>query len=222
MTGHPHSPATAADPGGGSSAARLIGTLGGVGALAGLLIVVAYYATRPRIEAHKAEVLAAAIEEVLGDPVRYDTLYLSGDSLSPIAPAGVLPGSREAVFLGYRADSSVIGFAVVGEEPGFSDVVRLIFGYDPRNGRLLGMKILEEKETPGLGERIESDTGFTSGFSGVHTPLTGVKEGRAKDSTGVDMITGATISSRTVIRAINQALERIGPALAARLPKGAS
>ena len=222
MTGHIHPSDTAAEPGGGSSAARLIGTLGGVGALAGLLIVVAYYATRPRIEAHKAKVLTAAIEEVLGDPVRYDTLYLSGDSLSRSAPAGVLPGSQEAVFLGFRADSSVIGFAVVGEEPGFSDVVRLIFGYDPRNDRLLGMKILEEKETPGLGERIESDTGFAAGFAGVHTPLTGVKKGRAKDSTGVDMITGATISSRTVIRAINKALERIGPAMAARLPRGAS
>jgi hypothetical protein len=31
------------------------------------------------------------------------------------------------------------------------------------------------------------------------------------------MITGVTISSRTVIRVINQSLERLGPALAARL-----
>jgi hypothetical protein len=48
----------------------------------------------------------------------------------------------------------------------------------------------------------------------VETPLTGVKPGRGEGVAGeVDVITGATISSRTVVRAINEALERVGPAL---------
>jgi electron transport complex protein RnfG len=195
----------------------LIRTLGGLGVIAGLLIVVAYTATLPAITANKARVLAAAIDEVLGGPARYDTLYVTGDSLTRIPPAGVDLAAAEAVYLGYRADSSIIGFAVTGGLPGFSDVVRVIFGYDPREARVLAMKVLEQKETPGLGDRIEKDTAFVAEFRGAVAPLRGVKRGEGDDSTEIDMITGVTISSRTVIRVINQALERLGPALTAQL-----
>ncbi len=55
---------------------------------------------------------------------------------------------------------------------------------------------------------------FVSQFDGAQVPLTGVKP---REGTGdpheVDMITGATISSRTVIKIINNALERMGPML---------
>jgi electron transport complex protein RnfG len=83
------------------------------------------------------------------------------------------------------------------------------------------MKVLEEKETPGLGDRIEKDTAFVGGFAGALTPLKGVKRGQSKEPSDVDMITGATISSRTVIRAINKTLDRLRPALAARLQEAA-
>lgn len=222
MTGG-HAPAAppAASPGSGSTARKLIQTLGGLGLFAGLIIVVAYAVTLPRIQANKARVLAAAIGEVLGAPARYDTLYVVQDTLSATLPAGADPATAEAVYLGYRADSSVIGFAVVGEDPGFSDVVRLIFGYDPRTAKLLGMKVLEEKETPGLGDRIEKDTSFTHGFADAVAPIKGVKKGQGKQPNDIDMITGATISSRTVIRAINKTLDRLRPALAARLQEAA-
>jgi electron transport complex protein RnfG len=106
---------------------------------------------------------------------------------------------------------------VTGADPGFSDVVRLIFGYDPRTSRVLAMKVLEQKETPGLGDKIEKDTAFVAEFRSAVAPLKGVKRGEGNDSTEIDMITGVTISSRTVIRVINQTLARLGPALAARL-----
>jgi electron transport complex protein RnfG len=76
------------------------------------------------------------------------------------------------------------------------------------------MKVLESKETPGLGDKIEKDSAFVNQFYGVQSPLVGIK---ARDNSGdpheVDMITGATISSRTIIKAINNALERLGPLL---------
>lgn len=220
MTGPAPSAPAAPTPPAGPTMGKLIQTLGGLGAVAGLIIVVAYTATLPRIEANKARVLAAAIEEVLGAPARYDTLYVSGDSLTRVRPAGVDPGSIETVYLGYRADSSVIGFAVTGGLPGFADIVRLIFGYDPRDSRILAMKVLEEKETPGLGNKIETDTLFVAEFRDAITPLKGVKRGEGTDASEIDMITGVTISSRTVIRVINQTLERLGPVLAAHLREG--
>jgi electron transport complex protein RnfG len=217
MTGPAHGAPAAPTPPAGPTAAKLILTLGGLGALAGLVIVVAYTATLPAIEANKARVLAAAIEEVLGAPARYDTLYVSGDSLTRTRPVDVDPAALDVVYLGYRADSSVIGFAVTGAAPGFADVIRLIFGYDPRDSTVLAMKVLEQKETPGLGDKIEKDSAFVADFREALTPLNGVKESDGTDAAEIDMITGVTISSRTVIRVINQTLERVGPLLAAHL-----
>jgi electron transport complex protein RnfG len=217
MTGPAQGTPQVVTPPAGPSAARLIQTLGGLGAIAGLVIVVAYTATWPSIQANKARVLAAAIDEVLGAPARYDTLYVSGDSLVHTRPTGVDPAALETVYLGYRQDSSVIGFAVTGADPGFADVVRLIFGYDPRNTRVLAMKVLEQKETPGLGDKIEKDSVFVAEFRDAITPLKGVKESDGADAAEIDMITGVTISSRTVIRVINETLERLGPVLAAHL-----
>ena len=87
-------------------------------------------------------------------------------------------------------------------------MIRLIFGYDPGSGEVLGMKVLESKETPGLGDKIEKDSSFVAEFAGVEAPLVGVKPGNAAGGEDeVVMITGATISSRAIIDIINHRLE---------------
>ena len=80
---------------------------------------------------------------------------------------------------------------------------------------MLGMKVLESKETPGLGDKIVKDTAFISQFARVEGPVVGVKAGQGKGNPNeIVMITGATISSRSLIKAINATLERVGPLLA--------
>lgn len=191
---------------------RLVVTLATAGSLAGLLIVVVFEWAQPRIEAHQAAVLAAAIDNVLAAPARYDTLYVVDGALSEAPPAG--DGEFERVFLGYDASGVPVGFAITGGEPGFQDVIRLIFGYDTGRGEVIGMEVLESKETPGLGDKIEKDPDFVAEFGGIATPLIGVKSGAGTGRPGeVDMITGATISSRTVIAIINHRLEELGPLL---------
>jgi electron transport complex protein RnfG len=115
------------------------------------------------------------------------------------------------VYLGYGPGSETIGFAIVAGEAGFQDVIQLIFGYDPKTRQLLGMKVLESKETPGLGDKIEKDQAFVGQFRGAQAPLVGVKKGKRSGPREVDMITGATISSKAVIRIINNTLRRLGP-----------
>lgn len=196
------------------STTRLVGTLGLVAVLAGLGIVSVHGWAQPRIEAHRAEALRQAVMEVLGAPDRYETLYVTGDRLTAELPAGADSSDAIPVYAGYDAAGSRIGFAVPAEKTGYQDVIRLIFGYDPGRGEVLGMKVLESKETPGLGAKIITDSSFVREFRGVETPLEGVKEGG--DAPGeVDMITGATISSETVIEAINERLEELGPVLRA-------
>lgn len=193
-------------------AARLVGTLGGLAAFAGLAIVLVFQWAQPRIEAHRARELAAAVREVLGQPDRYETRWIVEGRLLDSLPAGIDTSAAERVYGGYAEDGRLIGYAVIGERTGYQDVIRLIFGYDPASGRLLGMKVLENKETPGLGAKIATDSSFVAEFHGARPPLRGVKE--AADEAGeVDMITGATISSEAVIEIINARLESVRGAL---------
>ena len=76
------------------------------------------------------------------------------------------------------------------------------------------MKVLESKETPGLGDKIEKDSTFVEAFEGVGAPIVGVKKGRESGAhEEVVMITGATISSRAVIDIINHRVDALRGAL---------
>ena len=193
---------------------KLIGTLAFFGAIAGLLIVVAFEWAQPRILADKAAVLQSAIGEVLGAPDRIQSLFLVDGALIEKAPAGVDTTKIERVFVGYDANGQTVGYAIIGAQPGFADVILLIFGYDPATKQLLGMKVLDNKETPGLGDKIVKDTAFVGAFRQAATPLRGVKLGAGKGGKEeIDMITGVTISSRTVINIINNKLKEVEPLL---------
>jgi Na+-translocating ferredoxin:NAD+ oxidoreductase subunit G len=197
---------------------RLLATLAFAGALAGGLIVTVYGATLPRIEAHRAELVVTAIREVLKSPARWDTLYLADGVLTKSPADGTDRSRLERVFLGFDDRDTVIGAAVTAGEPGFSDVITLIFGIEPTSGKLLGMKVLGHKETPGLGDKIEKAP-FTARFDGPMTPLHGVKTAPSAPNE-LQTITGATISSRAVVNIINNATSRWQPLLQAYVQGG--
>jgi len=213
--GHQHGAAAAPAPGAGTPAWRLIATLAIAGALSGWLIASVYRTTLPAIERHAAERESAAIFEVLKAPARWDTLYLVGDALTRTAPES-RPGARiPKIFEGFDAAGNRIGVAITAGEPGFQDVVTLMIGFEPESGALTGFTVLEQKETPGLGDKIERDTAFTGQFAGRTPPLLGVKGRAGATSTEVQTITGATISSRAVLRIINDAVARWSPLISA-------
>lgn len=195
---------------------RLLLTMGGGGAIAGLVIVLVYLWTVPRVEAYKALVLRSAIAEVLHDPARCDTLWLVAGALTDQRPDGDAVKGIERVFLGYDAAGGPVGFAIVAAKPGFADRIELIFGYDASARRVLGVKVLAHKETPGIADKVMQPV-FTERLRGREVPLEGVRagggSGTADSARAVEMITGATISSRAVIRGINEAIARWQPIL---------
>jgi Na+-translocating ferredoxin:NAD+ oxidoreductase subunit G len=204
-------------PDAGTPSWRLLLVLGGAGALAGLLLVLAWQWTTPSITAHRARVEQAAIAEVLKMPATTDTLFLVDGRLSR-TPSGD-PARLERLVEGFDARGTRVGVAVVAGEPGFADVVSVMIGFDPASGELLGMKILGHKETPGLGDKIEKDATFFGQFAGARAPLRGVKARSDDDKSQIVTITGATISARTVIRIINNAVARWQPLVAAYTPE---
>ncbi|HSH75645.1 MAG TPA: FMN-binding protein [Longimicrobiales bacterium] len=191
-----------------SSSVRLVGTLAVAGALAGLAIVTVFQWAEPRIEAWRARVLSEAVTEVLAGAERYETVYLDGGVFTA-SPAADTTGLDRA-YVGYDRDGRPVGVALTGAGAGFQDVIRLIFGYDPGSGEVIGMRVLESKETPGLGDKIEKDSSFVAEFGAVEVPLVGLKAGRETGAAAeVTMITGATISSRAIIDIINGRLDQV-------------
>lgn len=216
MTGHRHTPAAPAaqDRAASTPAWRLLATLALGGGSAGALLAYVYQSTLPAIERAADSRTVGAIREVLGGPATVDTLFLVGDQLSRTPPPGMDLRRVTKVFEGFDAAGVRMGVAVEASAPGFADEVRLIAGFNPTTRTLTGFALLAQKETPGLGDRIEKDTSFTAQFQGKVAPLTGTKNGPTNSST-VHTITGATISSRVVIQIINRAVALWQPRLAA-------
>lgn len=200
--------------GSGTPAWKLVATLALGGAVAGALVADVYQRTLPAIQDHADARIAGAVREVLAAPARLDTLYLVGDRLDRSPPAGVPIRTVTKVFEGFDSAGKRLGVAVEGAAPGFGDMIHLLIGFDPGTGALTGYAVLDQKETPGLGNKIESDSEFTGQFPGKVAPLTGTKSATTDPRT-VQTITGATISSRAVIRIINETVARWQPLLAA-------
>lgn len=203
------------------SSFRLLGTMGGAGAVAGLLIVLVYQFTLPAVQANRAARLEQAIQQVVPGIARYDTLYLLNGALTATLPPGQDPRKVEKIYAGVDGDGRTKGYAIPTSEPGFQDAIDVIFGFDPATPRTLGLVILASRETPGLGDKIEKEAWLTQ-FGDAKTPLAPVKSGQKQKADDVEMITGATISSRTVIGAINKAVARWEPLIAAYRAGGKS
>lgn len=87
-------------------------------------------------------------------------------------------------------------------DKGFGGRISLIAGFD-NDGTLRGFRVLQHTETPGLGANMEawfSADGTPHDIIGSGVPLT-VKA----DGGDIDAITGATITSRAFLEAINRA-----------------
>lgn len=179
---------------------RLVVTLAAAGLLSGLAIVSAYELTLPRITANKAERLRQAVFEVLPGAKELTPLLWDGQHL---APAGK---EEPAVYEAADSTGAFVGYAVPGEGAGFQDNIKLIYGYKPGEKKIVGMQVLESRETPGLGDRILKDRHFLGQFRdlSVEPSIMLVKgKGENRASNEVDAITGATISSTAVVKILN-------------------
>lgn len=175
----------------------------GIGVLCGFLIVVAYEGTLPRVQRLKAEALEAAIFNVIPGTTQTKTFHWDGESFTP-AKAGDSP----LVYAGFSDSGELAGVAIEASGQGYADIIRILYGYDPEIQQIIGFYVLESKETPGLGDKIEKDQHFLDNFTAMDVSLTDaweianaiipVKSGAKKHAWEVDGITGATISSRAI------------------------
>lgn len=188
---------------------RMLASLGVAGLCSGLAVVGIFLVTKPRIERNRAEALEAAIFRVVDGARSRAAFVVRDDRLVPFeGAAGTLP-QEDAVYAGYDESGALLGFAIPAEGSGFQDTIKLLYGVEPSGDHIVGMEVLESRETPGLGDKIMKDADFLASFRdlAVTPPIVAVK-GKPTHPNEVDAISGATISSNAVVRILNASNER--------------
>jgi electron transport complex protein RnfG len=198
----------------------------GVGVFCGLLIVTAFQVTQPIIERNKAEALQEAIFHVLPNTRTSRTYRL--DKAGDFNPLEGKAHGEQLVYAGYDEQEELVGLAVEAQGMGYQDVIGVIYGYSFAEEAIIGIQVLESKETPGLGDKIETDAAFLENFealdvslrddpSELANPIVPVKHGEKTHPWEVDGITGATISSVAIAKILNQSAQYWVPRIQSHL-----
>ncbi len=190
------------------SSFKLIFTLGLAGLISGLAIVGIYEVTLPTITAYKAKVLREAVFKVIPGVTKLQKLFYVEGKLQTEPPVPV--DNENMLYAGYNNKDVLLGYAIPAAGPGFQDTIRILYGYKPTTKLIVGMEVLESRETPGLGDKIYKDADFQKNFLAleVFPKVIMVKKGRKSAPNEVDAISGATISSKAIVKIINETNER--------------
>ena len=191
-----------------------------VGLVAAILLVGVRLFTQPRIEVHQRMEKQEALSVVLPEAEAFEAVQKEG---------------RIIYHRGYASPrkEKVVGYAFLASGRGFSSVIRTLVGMSP-DGKITGIKILCQRETPGLGARIEEiktkktlastvisffrretlieeeelRPWFQEQFSGKELKnLQVVREEEVGDK--IQAITGATISSEAVTDSVREKAKEI-------------
>ncbi len=107
-----------------------------------------------------------------------------------------------------------IGFAMAYAGNGFQGKIRLMAGVSPDASTVIALEILEQVETPGLGTKVVEDPFRTQFTNLVAQPdVVAVKGAEPSAPNEIQTITGATISSKAVVRIVNDALATLRAAI---------
>lgn len=169
---------------------------------AGVLAALQHWAT-PRIEQQRLEAAERSLLDLLA-PGSYDNHPLR----QPITlPAGSLLGNTQsAQAYQARLGDQLSAVLLPVHAKGYEGPILLLVAISP-DGRLIASKVLEQRETPGLGDLIEHHRSpWLQGFDGkslADAPATWTLRAEGGQ---FDQIAGATVTSRGVTDALQRAL----------------
>ncbi len=208
----------------------LVLTLGLVAAICGVIIVGAYQATYDAVAANRRIALERSVFKVIpaaASIVEYAAL--AGGGVAPVS-RGELPAGALRFFAAYDAAGKLAGVAAEGAAKGYADSVRILYGYQPDCQCITGIGVVAMRETPGIGDKIITDKAFLANFKALDARLNAelsdlanairtVKQGTKTNPWQIDAISGATITSRAVGKALDDSARALLPKLVPELEK---
>ncbi len=170
------------------------------------LLAAVYGVTKPQIEINKVRKEIDTLRQMVTEPQVW--IGMSKDGIEILrATDGVTDGltvDGVAVWIGQASDGKEICRVLKASARGYSSTIKMLVAISA-NGRCRSVSVLEQNETPGLGTNVLNEK-FQTQFKGK--TLEEMK--LVKDGGKLDAITGATISSKAVIKAVRQGMEEGG------------
>ena len=103
-------------------------------------------------------------------------------------------------------ESNFVGYVVTASAKGYGGDINIMAAINP-DKKIIGVSILSAAdETPGLGANVTKPE-FYSQFAGLSANITAIKNTANPANNEIKTVTGATISSKAVTKAVNQALQ---------------
>jgi len=180
-------------------------TLAAMAAICTLLVAATYQLTADRIAANEKAWLERSLEPALSG------VFFEGsvtESKLVVPPPHDLPGNDTAIVYRVFAEGAPVAalFAVTARD-GYSGPIRILVGVGI-DGAVTGIRIVDHRETPGLGDRIDqSRSDWVYQFDG-HSLGNPVAANWLLEVDGgeFDQLTGASVTPRAVIKAIRDTL----------------
>ena len=182
-----------------STVTNMVIVLTAVALLSGGVLASVNHITVGPIKEQNAKQLGEGIKAVMDD----DQLVVSATDTVALVVDG--DTAHYIVHTANNKQGKMLGCAVESTVMGFGGELKVLVGFD-KKGKVLGYKILQSAETPGLGQK--ADKWFQKDGKGCivgrkmneKKPLT-----IGKEANDVDAITASTITSKAFIRAVNNA-----------------
>jgi electron transport complex protein RnfG len=151
--------------------------------VAGFALSEVYAVTKPKIEQQKVDATNSALRQVLAEAASFKEI------------------EKDSLWYGLDSTGTKTGIVVRSGARGYGGPVPVLVALD-LTGHIIGIKVEDLKETPGLGLKAREDW-FARQFLGLDSTVALKKEGGT-----IDAISGATITSRAAARGIAQAIRK--------------
>jgi len=143
---------------------------------------------------------------------------MEGAANNPIADrfSIQIDDTEKNFFVGvFDGEPGVVAFETKGG--GYGGDVGVMVAVSVETGKIRGVSVTTHNETPGLGARVETDEDFKSQFQGV--PI-GSQPKVKPDGGDITALSGATVTSRAVCKAVSRAgelFEKVKPKISEKL-----
>ncbi len=180
--------------------------LGLFAVIAAALLAWTHEATAPRIAENQRQAVLRQLHALV-PPASHDN-DLFTDVTYVHAPRALGSDEPLPVYRARRGGRPVALVLTAIAPDGYNGTIRLLVAVR-HDGTLLGVRVVDHRETPGLGDAIdERKSDWILGFAGKSLADPPPEQWRVKRDGGVfDQFTGATITPRAVVAAVRRALE---------------
>jgi electron transport complex protein RnfG len=153
----------------------------------------------------------AAVEVGLKPRIEENKRNETLDQIPSLVPGASRQASTDAeinghtVFEARNKDGIQVGWVIPARGQGFAAAIEVLVGLDLDAARITGIYVLDQKETPGLGDFITDEERFRKWYRDQPTdqPLEVVKTEPDPGTGKIKALTGATISSDAVTDIVN-------------------